>query len=107
MNRCLSSAAVEAVCDVIEAHADHGGVVDTRRVWRELRDLPLDTAVVQEIINPLDGTGYLWQWGEWIILPRPVQCPKCNRWIEVPLTRHMHEGHPRPTCEVAWVEWAD
>jgi hypothetical protein len=105
MPRTFSPAAVEAVSAIIERHADRGGLVDTRSAWRDLLDLPLDPVDVQEIVRGLERSGYLWHWGEQMVVIRPIRCPGCNRVVQKTITAHMHDDHPRR--DVAWVEWAD
>jgi hypothetical protein len=97
---------IKTVCAVLERSADRGGLVANQKAWREFDESMLDPQVVDRIVAGLEEQGYLWSWGKNIILVRPVLCPSCNVVVHKTITRHMHEDHPRPTSEVAWVEWA-
>jgi hypothetical protein len=107
MSRNYPQCVVDAICAILDRHADKGGMVNTIKAWRDLLNLPLEVADVEEIIRRLHARGYLTQMGEWIFLARPVRCPGCNRVVEQRFSVHMHEDHPRPLSAIVQVEWVD
>jgi hypothetical protein len=107
MNSSFSRTAVAGIRNIIEQYASRGGLVAMRPLWRDLNSLPLDPVVVQDIIKHLESVDYLWHWGQQMVVVRPFLCPNCNRVIQQSVTAHMHNEHPRPTQEVARVEWVE
>jgi hypothetical protein len=68
----------EEVMELIQKHADRGGLVAMQRLRRDCAALPIDGEYIDIIIGKIRDAGLVWMWGKQIIVVRPWRCPNCG-----------------------------
>jgi len=90
----------EQVWKLIQARADRGGMVNMEAFRSDCEALPVDDACIAVIIKNIAYMGFVWWWGDQMIVVRPAMCPNCGPVHEL-ITNHMLHC-PREESLVRW-----
>ena len=78
----------EEVWQLIQANADRGGMVNMAGFWSDCEALPVSSECIDGIIKNIVYMGFVWWWGDQLIVVRPTMCPNCGPVHEL-ITNHM------------------
>jgi hypothetical protein len=78
----------EEVWELIQKNADRGGMVAMEAFWNDCEALPVSDECIEVIIGNIRNTGFIWFWGDQMIVVKPIMCPNCGPVHEL-ITIHM------------------